>query len=1030
MTLSFQRLFHVLPEERGKVLHFALLAGLLQTGVAIGTTAADSLFLAHLGAGRLPIVYLGMPVVMVCYAPVYSLLLERLGIDRLVQLTLAALVCGGTALGLANSLAGAQPPAWLLYVGKFYAGMWFIALYTLFWNFADACFSLRDGKRLYGIVAAGGSLGGIAGSGCVSALAHLIDPGRMYLAWAACALLTMPVFANLRRSHQPIESEHHDEAEAGGRQPVLRVVLATFRESRFALWVTVLCFAAVSLTALLEFLAMGVLSEGRTAGELAALLGRLQALAYVLTLVINLVLFSRVVGSLGVPTTAAILPLAYLAGFGLLYFQPGPVAAIVAFYAYQAVLPGIDYNNVNLLFNAVPARAKAILRTFVEAMAEPLATAFTGVVLLSLATRLGASHLAIAGVLAAAGALAIALLLRVEYVTALAENLRRDWLNFGDAKRDWSATLTPADRALLHRQARDGSRAQQRVAADLLWRTRDPAAPAILRRLLSTASPGEAPQLRPAIALLLQADDAESVAETRRWLSGPDAPTEPEIVDEFTAAGLIAPRRVQAWQQADAAQPGTAAPVPQWESAELEASEDTLAQIRDMLEGSPRERSWGLRSISDLGAPRYAEEILRFLADPDLSVRTEAFRTIAKLATPATPHLVELMLPRLGETTSEQRHLVFRLAARVGDDRALAALLRAADTFTAAEARALEAMLVELGPKALPPVLQVLRETSSPQAARSVAVRALSRIDLSQLVRLADELVDAGLIEAERHLDSCRALVSPGAETAGPVAVLARWYHDGALESIGFALEVLNRSGRLPDCDLIRASLLSGSARDRANALETLQQSCTRAVFDRILYVVEQSQPRTAGELEADPPRVEPVLRHAAESRSPLERAAGRCGLANRDQANLSADDGAVLPAETNRVAYVAALLRSACFADASIHALDYLADRASPRRTAPGDLVYDRGAAVEPFFYVVISGTVELSRPGRNRTAVAGDVVGERTLMLDERRTDQARSGGAELLVLPVAAVTRAIEIFPSLGVSLYRFKTVSSVL
>ena len=75
MAGSAQRLFQVLPDEGSKVLGFAILAALLQAGVAIGMVAADSLFLAQLGVEKLPLVFVFMPVVMGNYAPIYSLLL-------------------------------------------------------------------------------------------------------------------------------------------------------------------------------------------------------------------------------------------------------------------------------------------------------------------------------------------------------------------------------------------------------------------------------------------------------------------------------------------------------------------------------------------------------------------------------------------------------------------------------------------------------------------------------------------------------------------------------------------------------------------------------------------------------------------------------------------------------------------------------------------------------------------------------------------------------------------------------------------
>ena len=183
MLTSVRRWFQVLPDEGSNVLWFALLAGLLQAGVAIGMVAADSLFLAELGIEMLPLVFIFMPVVMAIYAPIYSVLISRLGTAALFRVTLALLVIGGLVIGF-----GAEQFAhttWFLFAIRFYVGLWFIALYTLFWNFTDDYFNILDGKRLYGLIAAGSSAGAMLGGGLVTALSGLVPAAKLFLVWAA-----------------------------------------------------------------------------------------------------------------------------------------------------------------------------------------------------------------------------------------------------------------------------------------------------------------------------------------------------------------------------------------------------------------------------------------------------------------------------------------------------------------------------------------------------------------------------------------------------------------------------------------------------------------------------------------------------------------------------------------------------------------------------------------------------------------------------------------------------------------------------
>src|SRR3546814_15321591 len=69
----------------------------------------------------------------VCSSDLY--LLVRFSIDRMVGVTLAALVIGG--VGFAMLIDANLPGAWrepVYFVLKLYLVMWYIALYTLFWR--------------------------------------------------------------------------------------------------------------------------------------------------------------------------------------------------------------------------------------------------------------------------------------------------------------------------------------------------------------------------------------------------------------------------------------------------------------------------------------------------------------------------------------------------------------------------------------------------------------------------------------------------------------------------------------------------------------------------------------------------------------------------------------------------------------------------------------------------------------------------------------------------------------------------------
>jgi hypothetical protein len=183
-----------------------------------------------------------------------------------------------------------------------------------------------------------------------------------------------------------------------------------------------------------------VFSTGRDAGELASLFGRLTATVGGLNLVLTLLVFNQLVSRFGVRNVALIQPLVYGGVFTWLLLDRGFPAAVAGFFAYHGVMAAIEFNNVNLLFAGLPAAARKEIRTFIEGICEPSASAVAGLVLLAFGAVLTAAELSLVGLTVAAAGLAVTLVVRRDYVSALAANLRRDWLDLSPA-----AIVSPAE---------------------------------------------------------------------------------------------------------------------------------------------------------------------------------------------------------------------------------------------------------------------------------------------------------------------------------------------------------------------------------------------------------------------------------------------------------------------------------------------------------------------------------------------------------------------------------------------------------
>ena len=1054
MTDLLRRWFQILPEEGSKVLWFAVLAAIMQSGVAIGMVAADSLFLAKLGVEMLPLVFIFMPLVMAVYAPIYSFLVRRMAPRGLFRITLICLIIGGFAFGLSGDRLADETS--YLFALKFYAGLWFIALYTLFWNFTDDYFSLLDGKRVYGLISAGGAAGAMAGGGLVAILSGLVPAHQLFLVWAGVAMLAWPIMQQVLKRFRPLTDDEQDESSDPNALKLAWSVGRTFRASRFAVVLALICFSLVSLSTVMEYLYMGVFSAARSADQLTSLLGMLHAAAGGLTLLINLFLFNRIIARLGIANTALILPLTYLAVFVGFYLQPGFAAAVFAFYAVQSLFVSIEYNNINLLYAALPVRAKRELRTFIEAFAEPAATATAGLLLFYFAAEIGTDNLALYGMWAGLIALLVAGFVRHDYVRALSTNLREDWLDFANPEQAWRRQLRRADYQRLQDTARSGSRAQRLLAVDLLWRLRHPAARPLLLDFMSAATADEAERLREPIAALLRDDDTESLAETLLWLESEGAPNDPLVLEEFTGSGAFPVRQVESWRKSADPAHQAALAVARWNGTRLEDVAGAIEDIRQLLAGAPPARRMGIRAIGDCRHSRYYGELFGFLSDPDPDLRLEALRSLRKLASPQTTQMLDKVLPLVRDSRSEERMLILDIAAQAEDATAVPSLMRSADHFSATESRRLEALICGMGLKSIPGLIHVLRAADAPYHSRSIAVRSLARLALPQLAMVTTELIELELGRAEQALLAHRALSANPSEQVGQL-VLARYYRDSVAQGLEFILELMSFTGRLSDFDLIRASLQFANPRDRANAIETIQQSCDRDLFQRLALLIDATVSDSGLDVsdQRPLPTVEQVLRQAAASYLPLEASAGIIGyreggfadplslLRSRldDIGSGQVNDWLIslLPEFTDEidgigvvahpVRRVADLARAEFFLDARIFALELIARQSEECRWSAQQPIYAVNDPAQSLF-VVAEGEVELRRQSRLiDTVSAGGTFGQRVLMGDRQRAESAVSLGGRGLAIPERAVMRAIEVFPAVGISLYQFKTQSAL-
>lgn len=1026
------RLFGIQAGEGRKVALFALLAALLQAGIAVGVSASDALFLTRVGVQRLPYVYLGILLILALYVPSVTHLLRRIGIERTLLLILGVLVSGGALLFLGLRLASGD---WIYYAAKLYASAWYIGLYTLFWNFADSFFDIQDGKRLFAFFSGGSAAGALVGGALVAVLSRTWEVGTLFLVWSAFSLMAIPVAGLIARRYAMLAEAGEEDVAGQGMRDQLRLAAGSMHRSRYVLALALALLAVFFLGSLVEYQYFEIFSRDTSEDELAALFGRLFAAVSAFNLLINLFVFNRLVLAFGVRHVAMIQPAAYLAAFALLLLHGGPVAAVFGFFAVHGIFTSIDSNNQNFLFNALPGAAKKATRTLLEGLAEPLATALAGAFLLAVALRFGPPQVSALGFALAGIHLLVVLTLCAEYPRSMASNLKQEWLDLSRPVGEVLGNLDSRALRIVAARARDADPEAARCAIRILWLNDRALAEQATLEYLERSDPALLSVDRSHVGEVLEGADPVRLRRLVLWAwceaMAPGAP----CLDLLARHGLLPAQLATHLLRSERPDQVAAGVVALWRSWRPEDRSSASATLHRLLAGP--EEAWivaGVEALSGLGESTMARHAASLLSHPSPKVKRQALLALRQIASPESSALVPSILRAIREGADADRYAGFQALIGIGDPTCVPPLLAMSAHFSPPLRRGVFRVLQGLGLKGVPGTVAALRDPGCQYLGRAIAARSLASIAFPQLESLAPALIDQEIARAERFHHHHRLAAARGRGSNGLV-VLGRFYRDMRHRIVDFILELLTLDGRLPDFELLSASLRSGATKERANALETIEHSVERAVFKRLGPLLS---PAIEVPSKAPLPGLDALLLHALDSPFELEASAAA-------QALLDARGAEALPHLRDRLLRPhASSLRDTVLArcgggiDARTHV-----DRMAHLAAAPffGTLpVWDLiGLASAGEYWSVPAGTA-LFRPGdmpeRVLVMVSGGVLsgtGQRlgvgSLVGAEALRaaacgDWAVSEGAELLAVPVSAISDAVKDSAKVGMELLRFR------
>lgn len=260
---------------------------------------------------------------------------------------------------------GARP--WIDRVFYVWTSVFALFVVTVFWGLVADCFNSDQGKRLFGFIAIGSSVGGIAGSAVTSLLAVRVEVFLLLL--IACVPLEMASWfaRGLHRGFGTGQVRTAGESErplAGNAWSGMKAVFASRYLMGIAAFIALMTFASTVLYFAQSDLIYAAMSDR---GERTAFLARMDLVVNVLTIFFEVYLTARIIRWIGVGWTLALVPIAVAVGFVALGLYPTLWTLVIVQVLYRAGRYGLTKPAREVLFTVVSREEKYKSKAFIDA---------------------------------------------------------------------------------------------------------------------------------------------------------------------------------------------------------------------------------------------------------------------------------------------------------------------------------------------------------------------------------------------------------------------------------------------------------------------------------------------------------------------------------------------------------------------------------------------------------------------------------------------------------------------------------------
>lgn len=362
------------------------------------------------GVDNLAWLFTGTLVGMMLIHPVFTSLVRKLPRNRFVPLTYRFFIANLLIFFVVFRVVPQENSVWIGRIFFIWVSVFNLFVVSVFWSFMTDIYHSAQSKRLFGMLAVGGTVGAIMGSSITSALVAVLGPVNLLLISALLLEAAARVSNALEKSEEKLalaalwdEREdidsgggHGDDIAAGASshrgEEVVQEVARKQREiigggvlegitdvlrSPYLIGIAVLMLLFTVTSTYLYFMQAEIVeSSSQDSRVRTQLFANIDLIVNILTLVTQLFLTGRILRWFGIGLSLAFLPLLSLVGFGILGVAPALAVLVVFQILRRAGNYAIQRPAREVLYTVLPRsekyKAKNFNDTFVYRVGDQL----------------------------------------------------------------------------------------------------------------------------------------------------------------------------------------------------------------------------------------------------------------------------------------------------------------------------------------------------------------------------------------------------------------------------------------------------------------------------------------------------------------------------------------------------------------------------------------------------------------------------------------------------------------------------------